>query len=49
MSFFKISISHILKQLKVRNDTFSPGIRYMLLANKKHKKQRKKKHVAYFF
>ena len=36
MSFFKITISHILKRLKVRNAIlFFLGIRYMLLANKR--------------
>ena len=46
--FFKVSISHILKKLKVRNAIFFLGIRYMLLANNRTQKTAKTMHVAYF-
>ena len=45
--FFKISISHILKKLKVRNAIFSWGYATCYWLIKEHKKA-KKRHVAYF-
>ena len=44
-----MSISHILKKLRVRNAIFFLGIRYMLLANKRTQKTAKKNARILFF